>query len=622
MCGICGQFNFRDNAPVRLEAVKRMTNALAHRGPDDEGYYVSGSLGLGFRRLSIIDLQGGRQPMSDPEESVWVVFNGEIYNFQELREDLEKHGYVFRTKSDTEVIVHGYKQWGVDVLERLNGMFGLAVWDEKKRLLMLARDRMGIKPLYYKLQPGRLGFGSEIRALLAGENEKPALDPVAINLFLRYRYTPAPLTVFKGINKLAPGSRLIVSHGAPRLEHWWNFAPTPFDPMPTIKQAEENLLELYSRAVKRQLISDVPLGLLLSGGMDSGLLLALMNEYGNSWKTYSVGFGKDDDTDELSGAACTAKLFHAQNFGVELDRQTFEATLPKIIAVLEEPVAAPSVVPMYHLCRRAREDVKVVFMGQGPDELLGGYKRHLGVHYGVYWRPLPHLIRAPLGGVLARLSRNEMVKRALYSLDVSGRMQRYQQVFSLMPGETIDHLFQKDLLTPDAGDKILECWRDLEPLMQHTDELGGLQFLEIRSTLPDELLMYGDKLSMAHGLEARVPYLDHDIVEYVERLSASFKVHNGTGKWLHRRICRKFLPGEMVRKKKVGFSAPVDDWFRDSHAGKLDHTLMQNSSLIYKYLRPEAVHGLVKEHRRGRCDHQKILFNLIVLEEWLRHYVA
>jgi asparagine synthase (glutamine-hydrolysing) len=622
MCGICGQFNFIDNAPVRLENVKRMTNALAHRGPDDEGYFVSGSLGLGFRRLSIIDLQGGRQPMSDSEESVWVVFNGEIYNFQELRDTLEKHGHVFRTKSDTEVIVHGYKQWGVDVLERLNGMFGLAVWDEKKRLLMLARDRMGIKPLYYKLQPGRLGFGSEIRAVLAGGNEKPALDPVAINLFLRYRYTPAPLTVFEGIHKLAPGSRLIISNDTPRLEHWWNFAPTPFDPMPTIKQAEENLLELYSRAVKRQLISDVPLGLLLSGGMDSGLLLALMNEYGNSWKTYSVGFGKDYEADELAGAACTAKQFHAQNFGIELDRQTFEATLPKVIGVLEEPVAAPSVVPMYHLCQRAREDVKVVFMGQGPDELLGGYKRHLGVHYGAYWRPLPQVIRAPLGGVLARLSRNETVKRALYSLDVSSRMQRYQQVFSLMPGETIDHLFQKDLLTPNTGDRILECWRDLEPLMQHTDELGGLQFLEIRSSLPDELLMYGDKLSMAHGLEARVPYLDHDIVEYVERLSASFKVHNGTGKWLHRRICRKFLSGEMVRKKKVGFSAPVDDWFRDSHAGKLDQTLTQNSSLIYKYLRPEAVHALVKEHRSGRCDHQKILFNLIVLEEWLRHYAA
>src|SRR5215467_870729 len=258
MCGICGQYNFVTGAPVDAQAIKRMADAIAHRGPDDEGQYIAGSIGLGFRRLSIIDLEGGHQPMSDDDGSVWVVFNGEIYNFPELKSELQSHGHVFRTNSDTEVIVHGYKQWGNDVLQHLNGMFGLAIWDEKKRQLMLARDRTGIKLLYYEISAGRLKFGSEIRALLATEECTPKIDPVSLNLFLRYRYTPSPLTLFQDIRKLAPGTRLIVKNGVARIERWWNFEPVPLNPMPSVDEAEEELLGLYKRAVKRQLISDVP----------------------------------------------------------------------------------------------------------------------------------------------------------------------------------------------------------------------------------------------------------------------------------------------------------------------------------------------------------------------------
>lgn len=620
MCGICGQLNFEDNLPVNLEVLKKITNTMVHRGPDDEGYYISGSIGLGFRRLSIIDLEGGHQPMSDVEKSVWVVFNGEIYNFQELRTELEGCGHVFRTRSDTEVIVYGYKQWGDRVLDHLNGMFGLAIWDENKRKLILARDRMGIKPLYYKLQPSNLIFGSEIRALIASHNRKPDVDPVALNLFLRYRYIPSPLTLFKGIRKLAPGTRLIVENGKVRIERWWTFKPIPFDPMPTAKQAQERLLELYTLAVKRQLISDVPVGLLLSGGLDSGLLLGLMNQSGKSRKTFTVGFGSNFNADELSAAASTAKILNTQNISSELDRRTFDETLPKVVSVLEEPVTASSIVPMYHLCQLARENVKVVFMGQGPDELFGGYQRHLGVHYGHYWRSLPPWIRTPISDALSRLQRNESIKRALYSLDIPKRMQRYQQVFSIIPGDMIEDLFQDDVLPPNAGDKILECWQDLEKAMEYTDELGGLQFLETRSSLPDELLLYADKLSMAHGLEIRVPYLDHEIVEYVERLSASFKVRNGSGKWLHRRVCMKFLPREIVRRKKVGFDTPIDEWFRWSMTKRIRGTLLERSSLIYKYLQPQTVQRLVNNHQSGRYDNHKTLFNLVVLEELLRNY--
>jgi asparagine synthase (glutamine-hydrolysing) len=276
MCGICGQYNYKDSTPVVKETIEKMTKTMVHRGPDDEGFYISGPIAFGFRRLSIIDIQGGHQPMSDREKSVWVVFNGEIYNFPELKKELENLGHVFCSKSDTEVIIHGYKQWGEDVFNHLNGMFGLAIWDDRKKKLIIARDPMGIKLVYYSMDSDRVLFGSEIRPILAGTGEKPPVDPISLNLFLRYRYTPSPLTLFKGIKKLAPGTMLIFENGSSRLERWYKFRPVPFSVMPTFAQAKEELLEIYKRAVKRHLLSDVPVGLLLSGGMDSGLLLGLM----------------------------------------------------------------------------------------------------------------------------------------------------------------------------------------------------------------------------------------------------------------------------------------------------------------------------------------------------------
>lgn len=506
MCGICGQYNFQNNTLVDPETIKRMTTSITHRGPDDEGFYFSGSLGLGFRRLSIIDLRGGHQPMSDQDKSVWVVFNGEIYNFPELKKELEGFGHVFQTRSDTEVIIHGYKQWGVDVLNHLNGMFGLAIWDEGKRKLILARDRIGIKLVYYKVESGSVYFGSEIRAVLATNRTKPEVDPVSLNLFLRYRYSPSPVTLFKGIRKLAPGTMITFENGASRYERWYNFKPTPFSPMPSDNEAKEELLRLYKQAVKRQLISDVPVGLLLSGGIDSALLLGLMNLQGSSWPTYTIGYGKSFKNDELPDAARTAEIFNTQNTQIKLDQEMFEKTLPKIISILEEPIASSSIVPMYHVSERARQDVKVALIGQGPDELFGGYRRHLGVRYGAYWRNMPRWVRAFTTSAISALPRNAVLKRGIYSLNVSERMKRYQNVFSILPGGAIDNLFHDGILPYGAGDKILEYWEDFNFLIEDIDELGGFQFVEVRSSLPDELLMYADKLSMAHSLEARVPF--------------------------------------------------------------------------------------------------------------------
>jgi asparagine synthase (glutamine-hydrolysing) len=621
MCGICGQYNFATGEPAQRAVIEKMTAMMVHRGPDDEGFYYSGPLGFGFRRLSIIDLDTGHQPMPDPDDRVWVMLNGEIYNFPELRQKLEERGYVFKTTSDTEVIVHGYNEWGMDVLDELNGMFGLAIWDDVKKVLILARDRMGIKPLYYALTNGGLFFGSEIRTILAGMGANADPDPVALSLFLQYRYTPSPLTAFRGIKKLAPGTRLVVRDGEAKVERWWRYRATPLEPMPTPEEAGEELLNLYKRAVKRQLISDVPLGILLSGGVDSALLLALMNLYGREWKTFSIGFGSGFQNDELAYARQTAEMMGSPNCPIELDRAMFEKSMPTIIRALEEPVAASSVVPMYHVCRRAREDVKVILVGQGPDELFGGYKRHLGIRYGAHWRSIPGFIRHPIAAALGRIKRKEEITRALYSLDVESRIKRYQLVFSIVPDEVTARLFKKGLLPIGVSDEILNCWSDLEPMMEGSDELGGFQFLEIRSSLPDELLMYGDKLSMAHGLEARVPYLDQEVVEYVERLSASYKVRGLKRKWLHRRVAKAYLPAAITERRKLGFETPVDQWFRDSMTSGMETSLREDGSMIYGYLRAEEVKRLMEEHRSGVKNNFKILFSIAVLEEWLRNYV-
>lgn len=561
--------------------------------------------------------------MSDAEESVWVVFNGEIYNFQELRSELEAHGHVFRTKSDTEVIVHGYKQWGDEVLNRLNGMFGLAIWDARRRRLVIARDPFGIKLIYYRITGGRLHFGSEIRPVRAMIPGGADIDPVSLKLFLRFRFTPSPYTILDGVRKLAPGTKLVVENGEHRLSRWYRFKPTQFVPPKSPAEAQEELVSLYKRAIKRQLISDVPVGLLLSGGLDSGLLLALMNLYGTSWPTYTVGYGSIYADDELADAAETARLLGSKHTNVVITKESFEEALPKIVTALEEPIAASSIVPMYFVCQRAREDVKVALVGQGPDELFGGYRRHLGVRYGGIWADLPAWMRTSISLAVNALPRNEMLKRGVHSLATPDRMHRYQQVLSILPEEQVAGLFRDGVLHPNSSEAVLDGWEEMRALMDSTDELGGLQFLELRSTLPDELLMYADKLSMAHGLELRVPYVDKEIVEYVERLPASLKVRHGSQKWLHRRVCSTYLSDAILKRPKRGFAVNVvDEWFRGSIDTTMNGILLDDSSKLYQYLRPRGVQELLEQHVTGRHDHHKILFSLVVFEQWLRTHDA
>jgi asparagine synthase (glutamine-hydrolysing) len=498
-------------------------------------------------------------------------------------------------------------------------MFGVAIWDVEGRRLVVARDAMGIKLVYYRLACGKLTFASEIRAILAAEAPGPEVDPIALNLFLRFRYTPSPFTIFKGVRKLAPGSMLTVENGKCTEERWYDYTPAPFAGPKEDQEAEEELFNLYEAAVERHLISDVPVGILLSGGVDSGLLLALMNRHGKGWPAYTVGYGEIFDHDELVDAAETASLLGARHIPVKLDREEFERSLPKIVEALEEPVASSSIVPMYFVCQRAREDVKVALVGQGPDEAFGGYKRHLGVYYGGLWRGMPGPIRGLVGSAIKRLPRSETLKRGISSLGVEDRLQRYQQIFSLAPAAQIDGLFRGDFSHAKLNCKSVDSWRELIPQMEHTDELGGFQLLEVRSSLPDELLMYADKLSMAHSLEVRVPYLDRTVVEFAQRLDAGYKIRNGTRKWLHRKVCERFLAPRILRRKKRGFAVNVvDGWFRSSLQGKLPEMLLDESSLMFNVLEPQAVRKLLQDHRSGRQDNYKLLFSLVMFEQWLR----
>lgn len=619
MCGICGQYNLVDSLIEPKANVSRMTRSIAHRGPDDEGYFGTSRVGLGFRRLSIIDIAGGHQPMSDTEEHVWAVFNGEIYNFIELKAELEGFGHRFRTRSDTEVIVHGYKQWGDGVLNRLNGMFGLAIWDARKRRLVVARDPYGIKSVYFKVESNRLLFGSEIRSILAGSQVAPEIDVAAVSQFLRYRYTPAPKTLIKGIQKLAAGTLLVCENGRWAVSRWYRFEPRPDLSIRSDQDAVQQLLQIYQRAVKRQLISDVPVGLLLSGGVDSGLLLALMNQNGENWNTYTAGYGTNFADDELGDAKRTAEFFSSKHSPVLLDRALFEESLGGIINQLEEPVATSSIVPMFFVAQRARADVKVALMGQGPDELFGGYRRHLAVQHGFRGRWLPQWLQSVVRSCAASLSESEEVQRSVASLGQPDRLRRYEQILSLAPAATINGLFKPGSLPLGSEVPVIDSWAEIDVLGRHVDELTGFQFLEIRSTLPDELLMYGDKLSMAHGLEVRVPFLDKEVVEFAERLPAKFKVRGLHQKWLHRQVCKLLLPKEVLQRKKRGFAMNVvDDWFKSALSSKMNHIIADSSSAIYEYLDPQQVRQLLKSHQTGRANHHKLLFSIIVFEVWLR----
>jgi asparagine synthase (glutamine-hydrolysing) len=614
MCGICGVFNYGTGRPVDASLLAAMTGEMVHRGPDDQGILVDRELGLGMRRLSIIDLIGGRQPITNEDGSVHIIINGEIYNFRELRNELESKGHVFRTRSDSEIPVHAYEEWGLDALSRLNGMFGLAIWDARYRRLVLARDPFGIKPLYVRDTGCELAFGSEIRALLADPSFERAVDPVALELFFAFRFVPSPWTTFRGIQKVKPGHALIVERG--RVQTHRFHKPLRYD-LENVPEGEitEELAARLTSAVDRQRVADVPVGVLLSGGVDSTALATIMRHVlGRPPKTFTVGFEGTFDRDERMAARVTAERLGCEHREVVLSAGDYAGLLARSATLLEEPIATSSTLPLMEVCRLAREHVKVVLTGQGADEPFAGYPRHFGERWGGLVRAIPSPVRRHLlHPFVDRLPRLERLKRAVHSLSEESEAERFRGVYATLDDDACRRLIRGFGSSSRAAHDTIAYWQsDVAEL----DGLAQMLYVDARFSLPDNLLIYTDKMSMAASLEARVPFLDLDLMAYAESIPSGLKLKGRSGKWILKKAMRRWLPEGYAKRPKIAFETPLSDWLRGGQLSQFEEQLTASGSGCSEFLDIPEVRRLFALHRSGRRDLHWQLFTLISFELW------
>lgn len=625
MCGICGLY-VKSARPVDGDLLTRMTDTLRHRGPDGEGRWIDGEAGLGHRRLSIIDLAGGGQPIANEDGTLHVVFNGEIYNFIELRAQLESAGHVFRTHSDTEVIVHAYEQWGRDCVRRFNGMFAFAIWDAASRELFIARDHLGIKPLYYTSVGSTFAFGSEIKALLQVPGCGSGIDPDALVQLFTFRHVPSPKTLFEGILKLPPGHWMSVSRAGITIQRFWNFIPGPATRR---ARPENDLIEEYQYlledAVRLQMRSDVPVGLFLSSGIDSGVLLALMSQYASGpVKTFTIGFEDGDKTNETADAARLASMFGAEHQSRMLSPADYMQYYERYMMDLEEPVGNESAAAFYFVSRLAGAHVKVALTGQGADEPWAGYDRYKGVKLSAIYSRLPAVVTRGIGRIAARLpGRMERFKRGADSLGEKDMLTRLTKVHSFFNADMKRQLFKGDALRRFMDDPhgAGHSLRALHGDVGHLDPLSQVLYLDTRTNLPDDLLMVNDKTSMANSLETRVPFLDYRLVEFVENLPPHLKLRGLTGKYLHKKACAKWLPKEVVHRKKKGFANPVEKWFREGMKDFVEDCLLASDSSMARYFDQDYIGRIIREDRAGRQQYRRHLYLLVSLELWHRTFL-
>jgi asparagine synthase (glutamine-hydrolysing) len=626
MCGIAG---FVDGAPprpalapVRLDAefslVHRMCEVIRHRGPDDEGIHVQPGVGLGMRRLSIIDLAGGRQPIHNETSTVWVVFNGEIYNYRELRRELEALGHQFSTSSDTESIVHAYEQWGEDAFRRLRGMFGIALWDQSTRTLLLARDRAGQKPLHYTERGGRLYFASEIKSLLAAGAVEPSLDLAALDHYLAFLYTPRDRSIFQGVKKLPPGHVLRWRDGRSEIRRSWEIAADePFEG--SDDDAVEGLRRVLRDAVASHMVSDVPLGAFLSGGVDSSAVVGLMAQASpRPVKTFSIGFD-DPAFDELEYARTVAQHFGTDHheFVVKPDGLSI---LDDLISHFDEPFADSSAIPTWYVSEIARRHVTVVLSGDGGDELFGGYDRYL---------PHPRVAafdRAPLPGLRAAaalawplLPHGTKGKNFLRHVakDAAGR---YLDSITFFPPDERAALYADGARAALASDAERTLWRHFERFAALPHDSRMMRF-DFETYLPEDVLTKVDRMSMAHSIETRVPLLDNTVIDYAATLPSRVKIRGRRRKHVLKEAVQPLLPAGILDRRKQGFGIPLGTWFRGGLTDLFSDVLESPRARQRGYFEPAFVSRLVKEHLSGRRDHTLRLWQLTVFELWHRHYL-
>jgi asparagine synthase (glutamine-hydrolysing) len=620
MCGIAGYLA----AGLRSElgfSLRKMAAVLAHRGPDDEGFFEAVTrdgerrVGLAHRRLSIIDLSTGHQPMSNEDGSVQIVFNGEIYNFPELRAELIGRGYAFRTRSDTETIVHAYEEWGPECVTRFRGMFAFAIWDANRERLLLARDRYGKKPLFLYHAGGLLLFASELKAILAVAGVPRRVDRGALWDYFAYRYVPAPATLLEGIRKLMPGSYLVCERGAVTESSYF----VPDDGKPSaVKPLEGDpvaaFLEQLDEAVRVRMISDVPFGAFLSGGIDSSAVVAMMSRHsGHPVKTFSVGFAESAYS-ELGYARAIATQFRTDHHELTVSQEHLMEHLPALVRYRDAPVAEPSDIPIYLLAREARRTVKMVLTGEGADEFLGGYPKHVLERYVGTYQRIPAAVRH---GLIEPLCRSlpygfRRAKTAVANLGLGDRHERLPRWFGALSGAERCQLTR--LEAPRINHKPA-VWFDS---FRGNSALRGILYFDQTSWLPDNLLERGDRMTMAASLEARMPFMDHQLAAFVSGLPDEWRVRGLTTKRILREAMQRVLPARILERPKIGFRVPVNQWFRGSMRGYLTDHLLGPESRTCDYYRPEALRRYVDEHTSGRQNHEKLLWSLLSLEVWHR----
>jgi asparagine synthase (glutamine-hydrolysing) len=614
MCGICGISGER---PVHAERLRAMTAAMRHRGPDADGYFLEAAagLGLGHRRLKVIDLEGGVQPMADESGRSVIIFNGEIYNFRELRSALEAKGRRFRTRSDTEVILQQYLEDGPDCVKRFNGMFAFAIWDRSLRRLMLARDRLGVKPLYYVEDGSRLLFASELRPLLIGLGRTPPLDPESLFAYLALQYVPAPKTIFQGIMKLPPATVMLVDENGPRLSTYW--ALPEVEPDLSGAAAAGAIRELLEDSVRLRLISDVPLGAFLSGGIDSSLVVALMRKHkAAGLKTFSVDFAGGPGAaqfNETSWSELASASFGTEHYPLTVTARDLIAALPEVVSRLDDPVADPAAVPTFLVSRLAREQVTVALTGEGADELFGGYLRYALGGLARFYHPIPRMLRRLLLELPARgLPHARRIRKALAALGQDSPARRHLAWVGVFSEEMLQRL-----LGGAAGRERVEG--SFARWFQGQTQVYSLEKTlraDLATWLPDDLLVKVDRMSMASGLEARTPYLDYRLVELAFRIPDREKVRGLTGKLILKRAAQGLVPEAIIRRKKAGFTLPLNAWFRgelkELMLSRLEPERLRASGTIS----PEPVQTLIAEHLSGRENHGQELWSLLIFELW------
>ncbi len=613
MCGIAGILAFADGREPRDETLAAMVAVIRHRGPDEQTWTVRGRVGLGISRLAIIDPEGSHQPLANETGDVVLVFNGEIYNYRELHATLEKDGHRFATRGDGEVIVHGYEQWGTGVFARLRGMFAIALWDDRRRRLVLARDRMGIKPLYVATTPHAFLFASEAKAFFASGMVEPALRPELIDTYLAYRYVPAPDTLFRGVRKVRPGEFHVVENGVESIERYHVHA---FTPKAKIGEAEaaEQLDELLTRSIEYHLQSDVPLGVFLSGGLDSGFLTALASEHtSGALDTFSVGFDRGGIYDETAAAEVVSRRFKTRQHSLRMGAAEYLRMLPGAVYHFDEPMADPSSVPMMAISRLAAGHVKVVLSGEGADELFAGYPRYFGEAFAARLT-LPGALAA-FGARTLPLSRS--AARGLHGIGLRDVTRRH------LFWQTIVSEPQRRLLLLDAARGNGHALAAAERFAAEAggiDPIDRLFYFDIASWLVEDLLLKKDKMGMSASIEARVPYLDQDVVAFALRLPVALKVRGLKGKRVFRRLLRNRLPEEILKRPKVGFAVPLDAWFSGELASVLHATLTERDAFLAPFVSRDAVAEMCARQRAGRPVSLELL-SLLVLELWGRIFL-